>query len=253
MSLAGLTVLLVAVGVVVVGALIGLVVVLLDRDTEPPPPARKSPTTVRPVIRTNGSPPATARKMPATTSGRIKRISPTTSADTSGLKQAATPTAAATKVTPTKPSVESKSKPTPPTKLSAPGKAMAAKSKTNVSGPHAELRARSSATGGLGGFWRRLSNPWRVAILVAIAAALAITIDVVGRGTPTDSTADFRRGYESGDSGSAATMARNGMSYDAACKTAAIAATADASRGQVPALEDPQAFQSGCLVALRGG
>lgn len=103
MSLTGLTVLLVAIGVLMVAAIVGLVMLfVLDRDDEPPPPARKSPTAVRSVKRTTGSPPASAGKKPVTTSAGSKQISPTSSAVASGVQKSAT-SAAAKKVAPTVP------------------------------------------------------------------------------------------------------------------------------------------------------
>lgn len=122
MSLTGLTVLLVAIGVLTVSALIGLVVVvLLDRETEPSPPAQKSPTSVRAVTRSAGSPAGmTAHKKVAATSAAGKQISPTPSAGASVVKKSATPAAG------------KKASPTVLKKVGVPNKVVAAKGETTA-------------------------------------------------------------------------------------------------------------------------
>mgnify|MGYP000606096122 CR=1 FL=1 len=95
MSLTGLTVLLVTMGILVVAALVGLVMVfVLDRDDEPPLPERKSPTAGGAVTRSTGSPSAAVRKKPAATPAGSKHISPATSAGASVVKTSATSSAA---------------------------------------------------------------------------------------------------------------------------------------------------------------
>lgn len=116
MSLTGLTILLVAIGVLTVATLVGLVMVLvLDRDDQPPLQTRKSPTPVRAVTRPSGSPPAAAHKKAAAISVGSKNTSPTTSVGASAVKKS------------TAPAVAKKVSPTVPKKVGIPNKPAAAK------------------------------------------------------------------------------------------------------------------------------